>query len=266
MPRLHLRSLVLTGILSALVSSAGSGVPLATTPAVPVRAQGGERYSTKKGWAGGKPEVAREMRCTWFYNWGLHGSSQDGLEFVPMVKGHAAAKDKNLDRLTRSGAKHLLGFNEPERKSQGNTTVEQALDLWPKLMATGLRLGSPAPSSDRAGMDWLARFMEGVEQRKLRVDFIAVHYYRSADAQKFDEWLDDLYRRYKRPIWVTEFNARFTDGDRDRFAHDAFKMLERHRHVERFAYMNGFVDEPGALFTGKPDRKPTRLGEQYRDL
>ena len=27
---------------------------------------------------------------------------------------------------------------------QANMTVEQALELWPKLMATGQRLGSPA--------------------------------------------------------------------------------------------------------------------------
>lgn len=259
-------SVLLTGLLAAFVPHATAGAATAATSPAPARVESQSPYSAKKGWAGGKPETAREMHCSWFYNWGLHGASRDGLEFVPMVKGLAATKEKNLARLTRSGAKHLLGFNEPERRNQGNTSVEEALDAWPKLMATGLRLGSPAPSSDRAGMEWLHRFMEGVEKRNLRVDFIAVHYYRSADAQQFDEWLDDLYRRYKRPIWVTEFNAKFTDGDRDRFAHDAFKMLERHLHVERFAYMNGFVDEPGALFTSKPERKPTRIGEQFRDL
>jgi hypothetical protein len=44
-------------------------------------------------------------------------------------------------------------------------------------------------------------------------------------------------------------------------------MLEHHRHVERFAYMNSFSAEPGALFEGKGDaKKPTKLGELYREI
>ena len=225
-----------------------------------------EEDVSKKGWAGGKPEVARAMKCSWFYNWGLRGHAQEGLEFVPMVKSHKAVHARSLAEVKASGARVLLGFNEPERESQGDTTVEQALALWPQLMATGLRLGSPAPSSDRTGMLWLARFMQGVEKRKLRVDFIAVHYYRSADVNEFRAWLDELHQRYRRPIWVTEFNAKFTKGDRDRFARDALVMLSRHRNVERFAYMNGFVGEPGALFQDRSGHEPTRLGEVFRDL
>lgn len=223
-------------------------------------------HSAKKGWAGGKPEAAMAMRCSWFYNWGPHGDARPGLEFVPMIKGASGVHPKALAAAKASGSKTLLGFNEPERSSQGNTTVEQALDLWPRLMATGMRLGSPAPSSDREGMQWLARFMEGVEKRKLRVDFIAIHYYRSADVGQFEQWLDELHRKYRRPIWVTEFNAKFTKGDRDRFAKDAFRMLARHRHVERFAYMNGFVGEPGAIFQRGPGHEPTAVGEVLRDL
>lgn len=223
-------------------------------------------HSPKKGWAGGKPDSATAMNCSWYYNWTPGGTSRDGLEFVPMIKTHAGVRPKVLERIQKSGAKVLLGFNEPERTSQGNTSVEQALELWPRLMATGLRLGSPAPSSDRQGMAWLERFMKGVEQRKLRVDFIAVHYYRSADAGEFEKWLDELYRKYQRPIWVTEFNAKFTKGDRDQFARESFKMLARHRHVERFAYMNGFVNEPGAIFKDGKTKEPTRTGMVLRDL
>ena len=38
----------------------------------------------------------------------------------------------------------LLGFNEPDLAEQANMTVEKALELWPRLEATGMRLGSPA--------------------------------------------------------------------------------------------------------------------------
>ena len=232
-------------------------------PATPAK----EKEPSKKGWAGGHPDTAKAMNCGWFYNWGPHGESKDGVEFVPMIKGKKGATEKVLAQVKKSGAKVLLGFNEPEREKQGDTTVEEALDLWPRLMATGLRLGSPAPSSDKEGMAWLEKFMEGVEKRKLRVDFLALHWYRSADVDKFSEWLDGLHKRYDRPIWITEFNAKFTDGDRDKFARDAFRMLEHHRFVERFAYMNGFHAEPGALFEGKGEAKtPTKLGELFRDL
>ena len=44
----------------------------------------------------------------------------------------------------QSAGRVLLGFNEPDLAVQSNMTVDQALDLWPKLQATGLELGSPA--------------------------------------------------------------------------------------------------------------------------
>ena len=221
----------------------------------------------KKGWCGGHPDTAKEMNCSWFYNWGPHGESKEGLEFVPMIKSKHGATAKVLEAVKKSGAKNLLGFNEPERENQGNTTVEEALDIWPRLMDTGIRLGSPAPSSNKAGMEWLEKFMEGAEKRKLRVDFIAVHFYKSANAEVFSRWLEELHHRYNRPIWVTEFNAKFTDGDRDKFAKDAFHLLAHHKDVERYAYMNGFNSEPGALFEGKgEEKKMSKLGEVYRDV
>ncbi len=44
----------------------------------------------------------------------------------------------------------LLGFNEPDMSSQSNMTVSDALRLWPRLMATGMRLGSPAVAANAA--------------------------------------------------------------------------------------------------------------------
>jgi hypothetical protein len=62
---------------------------------------------------------------------GPHGDSQNGVEFVPMIKGKKGATEKVLTQVKKSDAKVLLGFNEPEREKQGDTTVEEALDLWP---------------------------------------------------------------------------------------------------------------------------------------
>jgi hypothetical protein len=220
--------------------------------------------SGKKGWAGDLSR-ARSMKSAWYYNWGPKGTSESGIEFVPMVKGKWQVNDATLATIRASGAKALLCLNEPERAEQGNTTVEEALELWPKLMATGLRLSSPAPSSDAKGVAWLDRFMEGAKQRKLRVDFIAVHWYRSANENEFERWLAELHRKWNRPIWVTEFNAFFTRGDRDRFAEMSFKMLERTHVVERFAYMDIRPGAPGALWNDAARTEPSKLGAKFRD-
>jgi hypothetical protein len=91
--------------------------------AEPVATATKEKESGKKGWAGGHPDTAKEMNCGWFYNWGPHGNSKDGVEFVPMIKGKKGATEKVLAQVRKSGAKVLLGFNEPEREKQGDTTV-----------------------------------------------------------------------------------------------------------------------------------------------
>jgi hypothetical protein len=216
----------------------------------------------KKGW-GGSPEVAVRLKAHWSYNWGPKGESRPGVEFVPMVKGKGQVTPEILGVIKGSGAKVLLGFNEPERRDQGNTTVAEALDLWPKLMDTGLRLGSPAPSSDSGGMAWLDDFMKGVEKRKLRVDFIAVHWYRSANVQEFEAWLRDLHRKYHRPIWITEFDAQYSGGDRDRFALQAFKMLDHFHDVERYSYFTTGPGQPGSLWKAGGDKELSPLGEDY---
>ncbi len=218
----------------------------------------------KKG-VSGSIAGARAFRAAWYYNWGPKGESEPGIEFIPMVKGKGHVNDATLAAIKASGAKTLLTFNEPERVEQGNVTVDEALDLWPKLEATGLRLSSPAPSSDAKGMAWLEQFMEGAKKRKLRVDFIAVHWYRSASEVEFAHWIEGLHRKWGRPIWVTEFNAFFTKGDRDRFAEMSFKMLEHTHAVERYAYMDMGPGTPGALWKDAARTEPSKLGVKLRD-
>ena len=218
----------------------------------------------KKG-VSGSIAGARAFKAAWYYNWGPKGESGPGIEFIPMVKGKWHANDATLAAIQASGAKTLLTFNEPERTDQGNMTVDEALDLWPKLMATGLRLSSPAPSSDAKGAAWLEQFMEGAKKRKLRVDFIAVHWYRSASEVEFAHWLDGLHRKWGRPIWVTEFSAYYTKGDRDRFAEMSFKMLEHSHAVERYAYMDMAPGTPGALWRDAARTEPSKLGAKLRD-
>ncbi len=221
-----------------------------------------QNASAKKGW-GGDPASATKLKAHWHYNWWTNGKSSHGLEFVPMVKGKKQVNDTVLKAIKSNGAKVILCLNEPERASQGDTTVEEALNLWPKLMKTGLRLGSPAPSSDAAGMAWLDTFMQGVEKKKLRVDFIALHWYRSSDPDKFEEFLKEIHDKYKRPIWVTEFNSQYSKGDRDQFAAQAFKICDRLDFVERYSYFTTKPGEPGSLWKDGGHKELTPLGKDY---
>jgi len=78
-------------------------------------------------------------------------------------------------------------------------------------MRTGKVLGSPAVAygGDTPG-GWLDRFMSGAGAKGYRVDFIALHWYGgdfstpNAVAQ-LKSYLQAVYDRYHKPIWLTEF-------------------------------------------------------------
>jgi|GEM_PF-5427352 len=114
-----------------------------------------------------------------------------------MLKGKAQTNDGALNRLNSyPKLPHILGYNEQERARQGNLSIEQALEFWPRLQAVaekkGARLGSPAPSSDDPGLKWLDDFMIGAKRRKLQVDFIAAHYYQSQHSDDLERFVKNI--------------------------------------------------------------------------
>jgi hypothetical protein len=238
---------------------------LVGTPAIPVHAAESLAGPAANRGLGGWGRAHREkVEAAWYYNWGAEPDRDAGsAEFVPMIKGN------NFDAQLEAVKKHvrpgqpLLCLNEPERKDQGNMTVERAIEIWPRLMETGARLSSPAPSSDGKGMAWLDAFMKEADKRKLRVDFIAIHWYRSADPADFEGFLKELHRKYRRPIWVTEFNGwKVSDREHERFLKGALRALSRLSFVERYAYFTWKPGTPGSLF--KADGSLSELGELYR--
>src|SRR6202012_5614458 len=111
------------------------------------------------------------------------------------------------------------GLNEPYLAAQSNMTVSQALSLWPQREATGMTLGSPAVAANGATPgSWLDQFMSGAAARGDRVDFITLHWYGSdfstgAAVSQLDSYLQGVYARYQKPIWLTEFGlANFGTG------------------------------------------------------
>jgi len=240
-----------------VTSRATAPASAATSPSSP-KATSSTRVtarSAKKGvstWDfSGVSTALRDVGAAWYYNWSAGPTAGAGAsaEFVPMIWGAGSVTAANLDRAKKSGTV-LLGFNEPDFADQSNLSVEQALDLWPQLQATGLRLGSPAPAVGAATAGgWLDRFLAGAGQRGLRVDFITVHWYGSdfsaAAVDHLRGYLQAIFDRYQKPIWLTEFALiKFTgsgpvyptDSQQAAFIRGATAMLEKLTFVQRYAW------------------------------
>lgn len=171
----------------------------------------------------------------------------------------------------------VLGFNEPDHKDQSDMTVEQALNLWPTLMELGVRLGSPGCAHpDR---EWMKGFMAGVDERKLRVDFVTVHSYGGLDADALIKRLESVHQMYQRPLWITEFGVgdwqaktraenRYQPEQIVTFMEKLLPRLDALDLVERYAWFPSKPDSsslgPCALFA--EDGSLTRVGEAYRSV
>jgi RNA polymerase sigma factor (sigma-70 family) len=191
--------------------------PAATPSAAPPPARLVTATSSKKGVSAwpfpGARKSLRLSGASWFYTWAASPngvSSPSGVKFVPMIWGSGSVTSANLSEAEKHGHT-LLGFNEPDMASQSNMTVPDALRLWPQLMATGMRLGSPAVATNAAGSgSWLDRFMRGARSRHYRVNFITLHWYggnfaTGAAVSELKSYLQAVWARYRKPIWLTEF-------------------------------------------------------------
>ena len=220
----------------------------------------------------GATQALADSGASWYYDWGI---TPDGItapasaSFVPMIWGAASVTAANLDEVEQEGH-YLLGFNEPDMASQSNMTVQQALDLWPQLEATGMTLGSPAVASGAATPGgWLDQFMSGAKARGYRVNFITVHWYggdfqTAAAVQQLESYLQAIYDRYHLPIWVTEFaltnygaTVTFpTEAQQAAFLTAATSMLDGLSYVQRYAWF-ALPASSGSGTTGLFDEGPT---------
>ena len=214
----------------------------------------------------------------WYYNWSPSNDSMPaGAEFVPMIWGAASVTDATLAKAKSEGTV-LLGFNEPDLAGQANMSVEQALSLWPRLEATGMRLGSPAVAygGNTAG-GWLDRFMTGARQQGRRVDFITLHWYGSdfsaAAAGQFAGYLKAVHDRYNLPIWVTEYGLmNFTGTPKfpttaqiTAFITATTTQMQGTSWIERYAWFSlPAVGDSVPYGLYRDGSTPTPAGEAYR--
>lgn len=263
------RSLVVAVVLGALVVA-----PAAQASAV-------THHSAKKGVATwqmpGLKAALKDVGASWYYNWSASNADMKGPKgstFVPMIWGADSVTKTNLAAAKKS--KVILGFNEPDMAGQANMSVTKALALWPKLQATGRTLGSPAVAwgADRDG-EWLDRFMKGAKKKHLRVDFITLHWYgsdfSSASVKQLKSYIVAVYKKYKKPIWITEFSlmkfGKTTTYPSTKqlvsFIKGSTAMLEKLSYVKRYAYFGlpakGY---PNGLY--RDGDSPTAAGKAYR--
>jgi hypothetical protein len=242
------------------------------------------KITTKKGLAGHvSNDQLKALKVGWFYMWSSAPAADNppiGIEFVPMMWGwkegpkHDAAMVDLSEKKKAGTSTTLLGFNEPDVKEQANLTTDLALEKWPKLMETGLRLGSP--SGMHPDNAWMIEFMREADKKKLRVDFVTVHWYGGADAAGFLAYLEKIHKLYKRPIWITEFAiadwtakpgkpAKFTQQQVLKFMERVMPALKRLDYVERYSWFktktSSDVMGPSALFND--DGSLTEVGKLY---
>jgi hypothetical protein len=150
----------------------------------------------------------------------------------------------------------------------------------PEYQASGLRIGSPAPTD--AG--WLKQFIGHCDDMAYRCDFVAFHsYWGTNEAPNAESWrsqLKSIYDNTKRPIWITEWNngASWTTeswpesyGDKLSKQRDAIrnilKVLDESDFIERYSVYNwdSYYRAMVSWDSDKGNWWVTPAGEVYRD-
>ncbi|MEK7953241.1 LamG-like jellyroll fold domain-containing protein [Luteolibacter soli] len=162
------------------------------------------RWVSKKGSCDVSADV---LNAAWFYNWNNDQNSTLNWEYVPIRQQRYWPSLPTA----KTSITHLSGFNEPDNSvedsytSLDNGSRDSAIAAWPELLATGLRVGSPACTD--GGRWWLYEFMDKANAAGLRVDYITIHFYQCGQsAASLKSFLQEIWDRYHKPIWLTEFN------------------------------------------------------------
>ncbi|QXP71860.1 T9SS type A sorting domain-containing protein [Polaribacter sp. R2A056_3_33] len=226
----------------------------------------------KKGMAGKGADVIQEFENSWHYNWSTSGADVGDAKFVPnQWAGGSVANAISLGN--RMDIAHYMAFNEPDGADQANMTVDKAIEKYEDMLASGLRLGSPANKDNAKGGVWRDEFMTKAEAAGLRVDYMVVHYYKKTSPTSFYNWLKAIHDKWQRPIWIKEFNYGATwtaQPTSNEAAGDGLKsyinMLDDASFVERYSVFTWQPDKP--IYSLMSVRNPVTLsssGIMYRD-
>lgn len=254
-------------------------------------------YVSRKGMAmgddmGNKMQL-KKLNCSWYYNWnsfGFHNAVDDSVSHMPMIWGGPEEEiQKQVDEL-EPYSNYVLGFNEPDIKGQANMKWWDASKMWKQYVSPiNMRKVSPAPASPGGNSDWLKRFVNGEDICELPngkwddyywyadepsitpvhvdavedCDAVCLHSYQSKiDAAGLISAVNNLWRNFHKPIWITEIGlfGRKSDPNTDMSYENAEKRakiqqfmetvvteLEKLPYVERYCWFSYDVESANAI-------------------
>jgi len=277
-----LRSLLLGSALAGLLASAVAGAEDSPAP------------SRKRGVCANKllPEdfAALQPGVSWWYNWfhDDHGTSSAGVAFQPMIWTGAADRIAGARHYLESNPKPrmLMALNEPNLRGQANLAPKEAAAVWVEiarlakekgvlLVGPHMAIGAPGneivtgwdPIQNKERnlsymVDFLDAFFHYVDPAS--VDGIGIHCYGNVGELKWA--VGELYKKYGRPIWVTEFaqwDARdaYTEVE---YMIEAVDFLERSPQVAGYAWFKERMGKGNKMsLLAEENGKLTKLGRLY---
>lgn len=213
--------------------------------------------TSKKGYAGNDVTINSALNTTWCYNWDAGINLWDDREYV--TQHHHEGWPGITDVGNNGTSANILGNNEPDNTNDNRehvSTVDEVLANWPAMMATGRRLGSPALSNS-ANPQWLFQFLDSIDKRGWRCDFVVLHCYWYKDWNSWQSTINWIHQKTGRPVWITEMNyganwtgwpGSDTNASEENYAIEKQHMapvidgLESTGWIERYAIYNWVQD------------------------
>ena len=219
-------------------------------------------------------EIDSIGNTTWFYDWNDKDVSTPTREYAPMAFMWYSTRDSFITKLiNKDSITHYIAYNEPDVNGPSRMIVSQAIPPFKKMQSVGLRMGSPSASY----IHWQDTFARAAREQKLKIDYVCVHWYdwgaymtthpdsivsAAGILTRFKSFLAAVYDYYRKPIWITEFNANEhrTDSVHHEFMKIALPWLDSCSYVERYAYFFG-----NDVRSIHPNGSLTTAGKIYRD-
>lgn len=233
-------------------------------------------YVSKKGMALGGDMSDRvslkKLNCSWYYNWAttpFNNSIDEDVTHIPMMWGDGEDAKTDMQNFT-SNANYILGFNEPDIKTQADMLFFEGIDIWKEYISPlSMRKVSPAPAAPGGDSRWLNQFMYGDykcinpwdgtwglysdyldEETKTwvggvndEVDSVVLHYYRNQiNLQGLLNAVKTLWETYHKPIWITEISVFGIKGLESDYS---YEIPEKRKEMAE--YVEGIVKNLDAI-------------------
>ncbi len=173
--------------------------------------------TSKKGWGGSQATQNSLLNTTWYYNWNDNGNlGSPDREYVgirqqpwwpnPDQESANSLGYNEFDNSVEDSYKNLVNI---AGSSDEDAIINAAVGRWTDLLVTGKRLGSPcvANYNNNYSGGMLEKFLNKLDEKGYRCDFIVTHCYWYNDWSSWQSSLNNMHNLYPgRQIWITEMN------------------------------------------------------------